>query len=211
MDGVLCDTRVYHFKAFQELCQRHERTLTEEEFQPLFGMENRKLIPRIFHQDLSEPQVRELADWKEARYRELIANTIELMPGVRDLVHWLKSSGRPIAVASNAPRANVEQILESTGIADQFGAVIAYEDVTRSKPHPEAFLTAAARIGAEPAHSWVVEDSLHGIEAGLAAGMTVLAVATTHPPAELSPAHAVFTNVADLFEQVLSQTKGQPC
>lgn len=211
MDGVICDTRIYHLRAFQELCQRHGRDLSEEEFQHLFGMENRKLIPRIFQQDLPAPAVRELADWKEARYREMIADAIELMPGVAELIHWLNVSRRPIAVASNAPRANVEQILESTGLAGRFDVVLAYEDVTRSKPDPEVFLTAASRLGIPPAQTWVIEDSLHGIEAGLAAGMTVLAVATTHLAGELAPAHAVFADVADIYKQLLRQAKDESC
>lgn len=199
MDGVICDTREYHLRAFQELVEPHGLTLTSEQFQHLFGMENRKLIPKLFGRELDEGTIKEWADWKEARYREMIATDIELMAGVRETIDWIRARGRPVAVASSAPRANVEQILTTTGLIDQLDVFLGAEDVTCHKPHPEVFLTAAQRVGAEPAEAWVIEDSLHGIEAGRAAGMTVLAVATTHPAKDLAPAHAVFSNVAEIF------------
>ncbi len=166
-------------------------------------MENRKLIPKLFGRELPEDEIREHADWKEARYRELIDGQIELMEGVADLVAWLGENGLGAAVASSAPKANVEQILRSTGLMRRMGAYLASEDVTHHKPHPEIYLKAADRLGVPAAEAWVIEDSLHGIEAGQRAGMKVLAVATTHRADELQVADAVFDNVA----QILSMLK----
>ena len=199
MDGVICDTRDHHLKAFQELVGLYGLSLTAEEFNPLFGMANHKLIPKIFGEELTPAQIEDRADWKESRYRELIARDIELMAGVREMVTWLNERGVPVAVASSAPKANVEQILESTGLISLLKTYLGAEDVTNHKPHPEVFLTAAERMGTAPAETWVIEDSLHGINAGLAAGMSVLAVATTHDASELSPATAVFDDVAKVF------------
>jgi len=200
MDGVICDTREHHLRAFQELMSLYDRSLTAEEFSHLFGMANHKLIPHMFGEELTSAQIEDRADWKESRYRELIARDIELMEGVREMVEWLCERNVPVAVASSAPRANVEQILKTTGLADLLTTFLAAEDVENHKPHPEVFLTAAERMNVPPAAAWVIEDSLHGINAGLAAGMSVLAVATTHEASELSPATAVFDNVAKVFE-----------
>lgn len=200
MDGVICDTREHHLRAFQELMSLYDRSLTAEEFDHLFGMANHKLIPQLFGEELTTAQIEDRADWKESRYRELIARDIELMEGVREMVDWLRERNVPVAVASSAPRANVEQILKTTGLIEVLSTFLAAEDVTNHKPHPEVFLTAAERLNVDPALAWVIEDSLHGINAGLAAGMTVLAVSTTHPASELGPATAVFDNVAKLFE-----------
>ena len=200
MDGVLCDTRMFHFQAFQELCLRSGRTLSEEEFRPLFGMGNGELIPKLFGDSIAPQFVREYADWKEARYRQLIGGRVEPMPGVRGLVHRLKGMGLPAAVASSAPRANVEQILEGAGLREFFQAVLAQEDVSRHKPDPEVFLAAADRLQLDPRTVWVLEDSHHGIQAGRAAGMTVLAVASTHEASQLSSADGVFSSVAEILE-----------
>ncbi|MBY0587491.1 HAD family phosphatase [bacterium] len=202
MDGVLCDTQPMHLLAFQELARRHDINLSAEQFKTMFGMENRKLIPKLFGRPLPEDEIREHADWKEARYRQLIDGQIELMRGVADLVDWLRSRGIGRAVASSAPKANVEQILRSSGLIDHFGTYLASEDVTHHKPHPEIYLTAAELLGVEPARAWVIEDSLHGIEAGQRAGMRVLAVATTHPAEELQVADAVFDNVAQILDML---------
>jgi HAD superfamily hydrolase (TIGR01509 family) len=208
MDGVLCDTQEMHLRAFLELAQRNGLDLTAEQFRTLFGMENRKLIPRIFGRELPIEEVDRHADWKEARYRELIADQIELMPGVEGLVTWLTEARIPAAVASSAPRANVEQILRSTHLLDRMRAYLASEDVTHHKPHPEIYWKAADRLGVPRENAWVIEDSLHGIEAGQRAGMRVLAVATTHPAAELQVADAVFDNVAQILEMLKTTPTG---
>jgi mannitol-1-/sugar-/sorbitol-6-phosphatase len=69
--------------------------------------------------------------------------------------------------------------------------LVAAEDVSRGKPDPEGYATAAAELGWDVARCLVIEDAPAGVEAGLAAGAQVLAVATSHPPAELTAAHAV--------------------
>ncbi len=199
MDGVICDTQPMHLKAFVELAQKHGIELTAERFRTLFGMENRKLLPKLFGRDLPEEEIRAHADWKEARYRELINGQIELMEGVSELVGWLQENGLGSAVASSAPKANVEQILHSTGLMKRMGAYLASEDVTHHKPHPEIYLKTAERLGVPAKEAWVIEDSLHGIEAGQRAGMKVLAVATTHGADELQVADAVFDSVAQIL------------
>lgn len=163
-------------------------------------MDNSVLIPKLFEGAIAPSIVREYAEWKEARYRELIGGRTTPMPGVRELLHRLKGMGLPTAVASSAPRANVEQILEGAGLRDFFEVVLAQEDVTRRKPDPEAFLTAAARLRLDPETVWVLEDSLHGIHAGRAAGMTVLAVASTHEASQLTSADGVFASVSEVLE-----------
>ncbi|WP_405931125.1 HAD family hydrolase [Streptomyces sp. NBC_00827] len=77
------------------------------------------------------------------------------------------------------------------------GVRICAEDVSEGKPSPEGYLTAAARLAVDPARCVVVEDSPPGIEAGLAAGCTVYAVASTHRPAELARAHACFPSLSE--------------
>lgn len=198
MDGVIADTRDYHLQAFQELGARHGAEMTSERFQKMFGLANPRFLREMFDRPLTETEIRQFADWKEARYRELIAASITLLPGVQDLIDWLRELNRPMAVASNAPRANVEQILSTAGLRQYFQAVAAWEDVTHPKPHPEIFLVSAAKLSCPPARAWVIEDSLHGIEAALAGGIPVIGVATTHPAAELAPANVVYDDLAEL-------------
>lgn len=204
MDGVIADTREFHLLAFQELGERHGVPMTADQFRGMFGLENSVFLPRMFGRPMAPEESRRLADWKEARYRELITGRVELLPGVRELIAWLVAEKRPLAVASSAPRPNVEQVLRTTGIEPYFAALLSSEDVTRHKPHPDVFLTAAARLGTAPERCWVIEDSLHGIEAAKAAGIPCIAVATTHPEEELSPADVVYPHL-EQFRQELCQ------
>ena len=86
------------------------------------------------------------------------------------------------AIASAAPRANVETILEALHTADCFEAIVSAEDVHRGKPDPEVFLAAADKLGVSPKHCIVVEDALHGIEAARAAGMKSIGVTRSGKP-----------------------------
>ena len=76
--------------------------------------------------------------------------------------------------------------------------LVSADDVSRGKPDPEVFLKAAAKAGREPSRCVVFEDSLHGIEAGLAGGMKVVGVATTHPAAKLAAAHRVVHRLSEI-------------
>ncbi|HEX8118158.1 MAG TPA: HAD-IA family hydrolase, partial [Pyrinomonadaceae bacterium] len=92
----------------------------------------------------------------------------------------LREAGWLQAVASSAPRANLEVIVEALGLSDYFAAVAAAEDVTEGKPDPQVFLVAAARLGVEPARCVVVEDAPAGTEAARRAGMRCVGVLSSH-------------------------------
>lgn len=82
------------------------------------------------------------------------------------------------------------------------------DDVVHGKPSPEGYLTAAAQIGADPSECLVVEDAPAGIRAGRAAGMTVLAISSTHAPEELSYAHTVVPSLAHAGPHILEWLRG---
>ena len=108
--------------------------------------------------------------------------------------------GWKLAVASSADAVKVEGNLRELGLpAAQFDAVVSGQDVARRKPHPDLFLLAAARVGAEPARSVVVEDAPAGIEAAVAAGAAPLGITTSFSAARLRAAGARWT-AADLGE-----------
>jgi beta-phosphoglucomutase len=104
----------------------------------------------------------------------------------------------------------IEAILEAGGLRDAFTAVVGIDDVTRSKPSPEPYLTAMDRLaarapGLQPGECLVIEDSAPGIAAGLAAGMKVLAVTNSYPAAKLAAAHRVVDSLAGLDAAGLRQ------
>jgi beta-phosphoglucomutase len=116
---------------------------------------------------------------KEKLYRSIMAPHVErhLIAGAADFVR--RHSHLPLGLASNAEPANVELILNTTGLRDCFRAVVNGHEVARPKPFPDIYLRVAALLNTAPADCIVFEDSETGVRAARAAGMRVAGVATT--------------------------------
>ncbi|MFF4834505.1 HAD family hydrolase [Streptomyces sp. NPDC001315] len=106
---------------------------------------------------------------------------VELLPGTRDFLDSLPADRW--AVVTSATLRLAEARLDAVGILPK--TLIAADDITRGKPDPEPYLLAAHRLGVDPAHCVVFEDAPAGLRAGRAAGMTTVALATTHQAHEL--------------------------
>jgi HAD superfamily hydrolase (TIGR01509 family) len=115
-----------------------------------------------------------------ARFEELIARGAPLMPGARRLLTELSAHGMPTALVSASYRTTIDAMLRSLG-PEHFHFTLAGDEVARTKPHPELYLTAAARLGAAPADCVVVEDTPTGVASARAAGCRVIAVPTIAP------------------------------
>jgi beta-phosphoglucomutase len=131
---------------------------------------------------------------------------IEPLPGVSEWVRRLHQQGWRQAIASAAPRKNIETILEALHTADCFDAIVSAEDVHRGKPDPEVFLVAASKLDVPPSQCIVVEDALHGFEAAHAAGIKCIGVTRSGKPL---PADVTTNSLAGLapnvFDNLLSQ------
>ncbi len=109
------------------------------------------------------------------------SNGVGLLPGARRWLDTLHAEGWRQALASSAPRANIEAILQELSLRDVFGAIVGAEDVTHGKPDPEVFLRAGERLGVLPRRSVVVEDAAAGVEAGRRGGMRTIGVNADRP------------------------------
>jgi beta-phosphoglucomutase-like phosphatase (HAD superfamily) len=110
----------------------------------------------------------------------------------------LAEHGVRCAVASSTHRENIETIFDVIGVRPFFDAVVTAEDVSHGKPDPEVFVKSAERIGCPPGRCVVFEDAHVGIEAGLAAGAKVIAVATTNPLESLGEADLAVASLEDI-------------
>jgi HAD superfamily hydrolase (TIGR01509 family) len=194
-DGVIIDSHDQHERSWSMLAEEEGNSLPQGFFKESFGMRNEAIIPRFFSHwaNTREPvEISRLADRKELLYRRLVrAEGIEPLAGVCQLLTSLKEAGIRCSVGSSTPRANIDAIMEVIELGGFFTAITASEDVKAGKPDPEVFLKAAEKAGGTPEYSVVFEDAHVGIEAGLAAKMKVIAVATTHPAESLGQAHIV--------------------
>ena len=198
-DGVIINSAAHHEVSWERLAKECNKVLPEGHFKRGFGMKNEVIIPELLGWTSVPTEVRILSLRKEALYREIVREKgIEPLPGVREFLQSLKEHGVPCVIGSSTHRENVTTTLEVLGLEDFFTAIVTAEDVKRGKPDPEVFLTAATRIDVAPADAIVFEDALVGIAAAKAAGMRVVAVATTEPKEKLAHADWVVDRLDEL-------------
>ncbi len=198
-DGVILDSSRQHEESWRLLARENGLALPEDFFRRSFGMKNERIIPELLGWTRDPETVRRLGDRKEALYRELIRRDgVQPLPGVREWLQTLRAAGIPCAVGSSTPRENIECVLDTLGLRQAFDAIVAGQDVTHGKPHPEVFLRAAALLGLSPERCVVFEDAHVGLQAARAAGMKVVAVASTHPPESLREADRVVRRMDEL-------------
>ncbi|MEI7731379.1 MAG: HAD family phosphatase [Verrucomicrobiota bacterium] len=198
-DGVIIDSSRQHDRAWQMLAESEGRTLSPDYFKRSFGMKNERAILELLRWTQDPAEISRLSLKKEAMYRELIAaEGIAVLPGVKPLLAWLSKQGVPCVVGSSTPAANILCVLDTLGLRNAFPHLVCAGDVSHGKPHPEVFLKAAQRLGLPTTRCVVFEDAHVGIEAARAAGMKVVAVATTHPADTLSDADLVVNRLTDL-------------
>lgn len=203
MDGTLVDNTLAHIRAFEIFCARYGVTGWKEKLSQAFGMGNDDIMRLIMPAELlRERGLASLAEEKEAIYREIYAPEIHPVEGLVPLLESLRAAGVRCAVGSSGCRANVDFVLEECRIGEFFDARISGDRVTRCKPDPEIYLTAAAALGVAPADCVVFEDAKAGIESARRAGVgRVVALATTLPREVLereTDADVIGTTFADL-------------
>ncbi|MHC4065237.1 MAG: HAD family hydrolase [Planctomycetota bacterium] len=201
LDGVLIDSAAPHHESWRLLAGELGARVTEEQFLTTFGRQNRDIIPLLFGDHLSDKRVGELSERKEAIYRDLVRGRIQPIAGAVELARGCRRAGLKLAVGSSGHPANIDLALQELGIAECFDVIVHGNEVTRGKPDPQVFLTAAQRLELPPADCAVIEDAPSGVQAALAAGMTAIGLTTHHPRERLSAAHRVIDSLLELTPQ----------
>lgn len=151
MDGTLIDSEEFHWISWRDTMADQGVPITREQFLSSFGQRNDSIIPRWLGAASTPERVERISHAKEELYRDLIRkHGMSPLPGVSDWVRRLHEEGWLQAIASAAPRPNIEVVLESLKAAHCFQALVSAEDVHKGKPDPEVYLMAASRLGTSP-------------------------------------------------------------
>lgn len=195
-DGVIVDSEPHHMKALQMVLEEEGIFLSKEEYyQKYLAMDDKGCFETALadhRRPIDRRILKKLILRKMALYRTLSQQALYLYPGVVDFVNKAKGVYR-LAIASGAFRGEIKFALDQGGMRAAFPVIVSAQDVKNGKPHPEAFLTALAKLNALPppippilpAECVVIEDSLHGVEGARSAGMKCLAVTNSYPEAQL--------------------------
>jgi len=186
MDGVLIDNLAYHLASWQQFAQRYGRTLSPEQYaRHINGRVAADSLPYVLERSLNAEELMQYTEEKEAIYREIYRTHQQPTPGLLAFLAELKAEGWGAAVGTSAPLSNLPFTLDGLALRPHFHAIVDASQIIRGKPDPEIYLTAAAQLGVPPERCVVFEDAFSGIEAGLRAGMKVVALATSHTAEEL--------------------------
>jgi beta-phosphoglucomutase len=177
MDGTLINSEELHWIAWRDTMAKEGVVITREQFLSTFGQRNDSIIPTILGSAATAERIERIGQAKEERYRQLVRQAgIAFEPGVAPWLHRLNYDGWQQAIASAAPRANIDAILEAVSPNKFFQGIVSAEDVHRGKPDPEVYLIAAARVGVPADRCIVVEDAVAGIQGARRAGMRSIGV-----------------------------------
>jgi len=206
MDGVLVDSNPFHLRKWIDLFQAHGIPYDEEQLPKIIlGPPNDVIFRRYLGEDLTREQLAELGEELEANFRREIGPHARAFPGVQRFIDECAAQGIAMAVASAAIAKNVTFLISALGLRKYFREVLAVDEITHAKPHPEVYLKTAAKLGVEPSACAVFEDSYVGIEAAKRAGMKCVAIASTFPAEDLRrESHADL--IVPSFEAVTLQT-----
>lgn len=204
MDGVLIDSEIIYLKALYTKLSAIYPKVTFEELFPLVGMDNQRCGEFLYRLTGSGKDPKEFeAEMKTVTGSSRIHYQEIMRPEVPRLLAEIKRSGRKLGLASSSPMRNIHTVLTQCEIIDFFEYIISGEELKESKPNPEIYLQAAKALECPPENCLVVEDSTYGIEAGLAAGMTVLALKETRFSFSQDKAHKIIDNLLEVLDYLL--------
>ena len=205
MDGVIVDSEPIHEMSFLELWQ--EMGYDENHgirFSEFYGKSDRAVWEAFIDKHQPVQSIEELTVLKEDRLIQLLHGKKPIFNGIPNLVQRL-AKHLPLAVASGSVHRIIDEVLKMHDLRRYFYCTASSEDVANSKPEPDVFLLAAKRLGVPRNRCCVIEDTVSGVLAGKAAGMTVFGITNTFDGEALGQAGAdqVFKNYVSIGDTIL--------
>ena len=205
LDGVIVDTAKYHFLAWKKIANQLGINFTEEHNELLKGVSRIRSLDIILELGKKEATQEEKNMWLKQKNEDYLSQLIdmddrEILPGVFEVLKFLKDNNQPIALGSASK--NARPILEKTGILSYFDVIVDGNDVTNAKPDPEVFLIAAKLLNVKPENAVVFEDSVAGIQAANIANMISIGIGDK---TILHEAKYVFQDFTVISEQFLKE------
>jgi HAD superfamily hydrolase (TIGR01509 family) len=184
LDGLMFDTEALFFRVASQVLQSRGKRFTPEIMRALIGRRGAEVAGWLKAMaGIDEPPEIILGEVRE-QFAAEVDTAVHSTPGLFALVDHLHRRGLPTAVATSSGRAYADRLLTRHGLAGRFAFVLTSEDVTRGKPDPEIYRSAADRFTVPAGEMLVLEDSPAGVEAARGAGAVAVAVPHEHSPVE---------------------------
>ncbi len=182
MDGVIVNTEPLHRKAYNLMFEDVNINVSESLYASFTGQSTRAICEILVDHFKLRLGPQTLVELKRDHFKYLFENddTLDLLPGVLDLIKDYHDNGLTLVLASSASMDNINAIFERFNLDSYFVAKLSGADLKASKPHPEIFEKAALASGHERHECMVIEDSTNGIKAAQGAGIFCVGYDSLH-------------------------------
>lgn len=210
MDGVVVNTEPLSHRANTKFYDAMGITVTDEVYSTFIGNSDRNILQKIKDMYKVEATVDDMLQQCLDYYCEAFDadQTLELMPGVKDLIIDLYNNGMVILLASSSSKVKIERVFNRFGLKPYFSHKISGQDFEFSKPHPAIFLEAVAKSGFTADECIVIEDSTNGVKAAKAAGVYCIGYKSEEETTQdTSLADQVITDFSQLSYEIIRDIK----
>jgi HAD superfamily hydrolase (TIGR01509 family) len=198
LDGLMFNTEDIYWQVGCELLRRRGHEFTRELSDAVMGRLPQASFEMMIQWCSLDDTWEELEAESDELCIERLDHSLAPMPGLNRLLDALETASIPKAICTSSPRRFLLAVLSRFDMEHRFSFALAAEDITRGKPHPEIYLTAATRFGISPSETLVLEDSQIGCESAAAAGAFVIAVpGDLSRTQDFSPAAMVVDSLED--------------
>lgn len=210
LDGVLVDSEAFYYQRRKAFLNEYQLTIDGLPMSWFIGADMRSLWPVIFKENETDYDEAYLTEkylaYKTAHpidYKQL------LEPDAKRVLQYLKRKGYKIALASSSTKEVIHEVLKEGQLSSYFDLVVSGTQFKKSKPHPEIYEYTVNELGVLPEHCIVIEDSEKGIQAALAAHLTVWALEDTRFGMNQKAAQLMLSSLSDVCRMLESNEETQ--
>lgn len=207
MDGLIFDTERLYFESNRQVLAQMGISFTMEDYIQLVGRSGQSFQKRMMTYLSNEDDFRLFLDWADQLFIQKVKDgQAQVKAGLFELLDYLDAIGAKKAIATSSKRGVMDVLLGQAEIHNRFDVLISAESVNHPKPHPQAFLKACQSLQADQTRTWVLEDSVVGLQAAHAAGIKAIMVPDLIPPTKEADqwAHAILSSLEEVKTYFLS-------
>ncbi|MFV0341260.1 MAG: HAD family hydrolase [Parachlamydiaceae bacterium] len=176
LDGTLIDTHPALYDVYNKFLAQYGKKGTREEFESLIGPSIEEIVAVLKKKHQLSPTVEELANYYISIMMFQGFQGTALLPGAKETLDQLKNKGMKLALVTSGTKSLVNQCLEPLKLTNYFDLVVTSEEVKKSKPHPDLYITALKKLSLKPGEAFAIEDSPAGAESATQAGVDVIMI-----------------------------------
>jgi beta-phosphoglucomutase len=205
LNGTMIDDMQYHIKAWHRILNDLGADISLEQMKEECYGKNDELLERMFPGRFAEAEKQSMSLEKEKKYQAQYRPHLALLPGLDVFLQSARDAEIKMAIGSAAIMFNIDFVLDNLNIRSYFDALVSADDVQKSKPDPETYLSCATMLQYDPANCIVFEDSQKGVESARRAGMKAVVITTLHEPHEFEQYSNVLMCVKDYTDKQLQE------